>query len=220
MVEHLPLAEGFDVLAQERARQREGRERRRRALRRAIPWLARMALGVLPVVFGWLFWAWAMIQWPLEAERILTLALISLYAAFVALSLLLHSDLARFGRRTATFALGLAIGLVLALLPRVLTSWQEALEMALELPVLLVLGLTQDPLRASLAAGMSLWTLGPLSVTLVCAWDAMRAIRRLRGSSFDFRDSRWILLGLLLGFASIFASAFWPGLGADTVDSG
>jgi hypothetical protein len=219
MVEHLPLAEGFDALSQGRACRRAGRERRRRTLQRAVPWLARVLLGVLPVVIGWLFWAWALIQWPLDAGRIGTLAMISLYAAFVMTSLLLHADLARFGRRTATFALGVAIGLVLTLLPRVLTSWQHDLETALELPVLLVLSLTHDPLRGPLAAAMSLWILGPLSVTLVCAWDAVRTVRRLRGSSFDVRDARWILLGLLLSFASILA-AFWPGWGADLVAGG
>jgi hypothetical protein len=211
MVEPLPLAEGWDALARERERRRARRERRRRAVQRAIPWLARVVLGVLPVAIGWLFWVWALLQRPLDASRIGALTLVSLYAACVAVAVWLHSDLGRLGRRTATFALGLALGLLLALLPRALASWRETLEVALELPLLLVLGTFHDPLRAFGAAAMSLWILGPSCVALVCAWDAVRALRSLRGSGFDFRDARWILLGLLLGFASNLASAFWPG---------
>ena len=208
MIESPFLAEGFESLRAARARASGQRDLRRR-LTRAVDVGLRWVFGAGAVWSGWAFWAWGLVGWPPDARHAGTLAIVSLYAAFVTLSLVLHSRSNRGGRQITSFELGLALGLVCGLLPGVLASWSHILEVALELPVVLVYFLVQDPLRAPIAGGMSLWLLGPLSVSLVSACDVVRAIRRRRGVRFTVRDAIGIALGLLLAAGWTIASPFW-----------
>lgn len=209
MTEPLIPAEGFEALGAAREIAHGRRERRRRTAR-VVGLALRWMFGAGPVWSGWLFWAWSLAQRPLDGWRIVTLAVVSVYAVCLTLSLVLQGHGDRHGRRIGSFAVGLACGWIASLVPLVVSSSRHMLEAALQVPVLLVIALVQDPLRALAAAGSSLWTLGPLSVSLVSAWDAVSAVRRRRGSRFDGRDAIWILLGLLLGFASTIAWHFWP----------
>ena len=124
-------------------------------------------------------------------------------------ALLLHPGSARRDRRLATFVLGVSMGLALALFIGVRDSWSSLLPRALALPLLVFLVIMDDLQLVAAAFALHLWVLAPLSLLVLCTWDAVRAVRLLRGRAFGFRHCAWILLGLLLAVASTVASGLW-----------
>ncbi len=208
MDETSPLFGGYETLSGARERDRAARAERR-TLGRALGWLARWLLGVVPAGAGSLWMLSTFVGHDHGARGAAQITALVVHAALVIGALLLHPGLARRDRRLGTFALGVSTGLALALFLYVRASWSTLLPQALALPLLLYLVVTDDTQLAASALAVHLWVIAPLPLLGLCAWDAARAVRLLRGRAFGFRDCAWILLGLMLAVAACLGSGAW-----------